>query len=280
MRRSLLPVLIVTVFLCAGCRPDTVELAYKFPEGSTLSYEMISSVRATWDFGTQGEESEEAPGSRGGGSYEVVFDVTETVDSVDDGGATVTLTLERTKVEQDNFPPPTNSSFTVRVDRSGSVTDVLEVDGVAASLLEPEQTSVIRTYRPQLALVPVRLYQEWPGTQEFQGSEFQQLSLVARLERLDRDQEGDFAEFSYRGNGPLLGSFEMPQGTAELSGSATTRGDALLDLDNGVLRSARSSTVYEYEANVVPLDAGTPLTGPLTVEQDLAINLLDSEAGT
>ena len=275
MHRLVCIVVAIVALAAVSCRPETVALAYQFPEGSSLSYEMVSSVRAEWDFGAQGGESE-ATSSSGEGSYEVVFDVTEEVEEVDDNRAIVALDLRRTSVDQDNLTPPTDSSFTVRVNEFGSVTEVIEVDGVAASLLEPEQKSVIRTYRPLLAIEPVRLYQEWPGSQEFQGPEFEQLSLIGRLEKLDRDDAGDFAELSYRGSGPLIGSFELPEGNAELSGSAKTSGRAVIDLDNGVLRTASSSTLYEYEANVVPLDAGTPLTGPLTVEQELELTRVAS----
>ena len=275
MHRLVRVILAVIALVAVSCRPETVALTYQFPEGSSLCYEMVSTVRAEWDFGNQTGESD-AASSSGEGSYEVVFDVTEEVEEVDDNGAIVALDLKRTSVDQDNLTPPTDSSFTVRVNEFGSVTEVIEVDGVAASLLEPEQKSVIRTYRPLLAVEPVRLYQEWPGSQEFQGPEFEQLSLIGRLEKLDRDEAGDFAELSYSGSGPLIGAFELPEGNAELSGSAKTSGSAVIDLDNGVLRTASSSTLYEYEANVVPLNAGTPLTGPLTVEQELELTRVAS----
>lgn len=275
MRRVVLLSLTVVSLLQVSCRPETVALAYKFPEGSSLNYEMVSRVEARWDFGSQEGESEEATASSGEGSYEVVFDVTEEVQSVEEDGAVVALQLRRTSVEDDNLTPPSDSSFTVKVNEFGSVTEVIEVDGVEASLLEPEQKSVIRTYRPLLAVEPVRLYQEWPGSQEFQGPEFEQLSLVGRLEKLDRDDQGDFAELSYSGSGPLIGAFELPEGNAELSGSAETTGEAIIDLDDGLLRTASSNTRYEYEATVVPLAAGTPLSGPLTVEQELELTRVE-----
>jgi hypothetical protein len=277
MRRFVLLSVVALSSIMVSCRPETVALAYQFPEGSSLNYEMVSSVTAEWDFGSQDEETEEATASSGEGSYEVVFDVTEEVQSVEEDGAIVALNLRRTSVEEDNLTPPSDSSFTVKVNEFGSVTEVIEVDGVSANLLEPEQKSVIRTYRPLLAIEPVRLYQEWPGSQEFQGPEFEQLSLVGRLEKLDRDDKGDFAELSYSGEGPLIGAFELPEGDAELSGAAETTGEAIIDLDNGLLRTASSITRYEYEATVVPLAAGTPLTGPLTVEQELELTRVEGE---
>jgi hypothetical protein len=244
----------------SGCRPETVELAYKFPVGSTLNYQMVSIVRASWDIGTKGE-----------GFYRVEFNVREQVQSVDDEGAVVSLDLTRTEVEEDNFTPPSDSSFTVRVNQHGAVLEVIEVDGVAATLLEPEQRSLILTYRPLVSLEPVRLHEEWDALQEFVGPEFEQLKLVGRLEKLDRDAEGDFAGLSYTGSGPLIGTRELPEGNAELSGETRTSGQAIVDLEDGILRTASSKTTYSFDVNVVPDDASNPIAGTLNIEQDLEL---------
>lgn len=250
----------LVALLTPSCRPETVELAYKFPIGSTLTYQMVSTVRANWDIGSKGE-----------GFYRVTFNVSEKVQSVDDQGAVVSLNLTRTAVDENNFTPPSDSSFTVRVDEHGAVLEVIEVDGVAASLLEPEQRSLILTYRPLVSLEPVRLHEEWDALQEFEGPEFEQLKLVGRLEKLDRDAEGDFAGLSYTGSGPLIGTRELPEGNAELSGETRTSGRAIVDLDDGILRTASSSTTYSFEVNVVPEDAANPITGTLDIEQDLEL---------
>ena len=263
----LLAMCIPALLVATGCRPDTVDLAYRFPEGATLTYEMVSRVEAKWDIGGEGE-----------GSYEVAFDVTEEIQSVEENSAVVSLELTRTSVEEDNFTPPTDSSFTVRVDEHGAVLEVIEADGVAASLLEPEQRSLILTYRPLVALKPVRLHEEWDALQQFEGAEFEQLKVVGRLERLDRDEEGDLAALSYTGSGPLIGTRELPEGEAELSGSTDTTGEAVIDLEEGILRTARSSTQYDFEVNVIPEDAANPLSGTLEIRQDLELTRLDEGA--
>ena len=245
---------VLPVLASPACRPDTVDLAYHFPEGERLVYEAVSEVRAHWDIGGEGT-----------GSYRVEFDVTEEIQSVDERGAVVRLDLERTAAEEDNFTPPGDSSFTVRVDPHGAVREVIAVDGVAATLLEAEQRSLIRTYRPLLAVEPVRLYEEWDALQEFEGPEFEEIQVVGRLERLDTDAEGDFAAVDYTGKGPLIGTRELPEGEAELSGSTETDGHAIIGLDDGVLREATSSTTYEFDVTVVPEDAGTPLAGTLNI---------------
>ena len=267
MRKTVAAASIVVALATPSCRPETVDLAYSFPTGSTLNYELVSTVEARWDIGTEGE-----------GSYRVTFDLTEEIQSVDDEGAVVSLELTRTSVEEDNFTPPTDTSFTVRVDEHGAVLEVIEVDGVAATLLEPEQRSLILTYRPLVALEPVRLHEEWDALQEFEGGEFEQLKLVGRLEKLDRDAEGDFAGVSYTGSGPLIGTRELPEGSAELSGETETSGQAVLDLDDGVLRTAASSTTYDFDVNVVPDDAANPIAGTLEIRQDLELTKVEDEA--
>ena len=264
MRKAVVIATMLGLLAATSCRPDTVDLAYSFPEGETLSYEMISSVEARWDIGGEGQ-----------GSYRVAFDVTEEIQSVDEEGAVVSLDLTRTSVEENNFTPPTDSSFTVRVDEHGAVLEVIEVDGIAASLLEPEQRSLILTYRPLVALEPVRLHEEWDALQEFEGAEFEQLNLVGRLEKLDRDEQGDVAALSYNGSGPLIGTRELPEGDAELSGSTSTSGEAVIDLNEGLLRTARSTTDYDFDVNVIPEDTANPISGTLDIRQELELTKVD-----
>ena len=264
MRRTVVAIAVVFVLVSTSCRTDTVDLSYRFPVGSRLTYEVVSQVQAQWNIGTEGS-----------GSYRVTFDVTEEVRSVDEDGAVVSLDLERTSAEEDNFTPPGDSSFTVRVDPHGAVRDVIEVDGVAATLLEPEQRSLIRTYRPLLAVEPVRLYEEWDALQEFEGPEFEEIKVVGRLERLDVDESGEFADVSYTGRGPLIGTRELPEGNAELSGSTSTTGEAIIGLDDGVLREATSTTRYNFDVTVVPEDAGTPLNGTLQINETLELRRVD-----
>ncbi|MDQ3985089.1 MAG: hypothetical protein M3280_01130 [Actinomycetota bacterium] len=248
--------------LLPACRPETVDLVYRFPEGSTLRYELVSAVKASWDL--EGREPDE-------GSYRVAFDLTETVESADQDGAIVSLDLTRTSVEEDNFPPPDSSSMTVGVATNGSVVEIVEVDDVPAGFIEPERRSIIRTYRPQLAAEPVRLYQEWPAEQGFQGPESEQVSLVGKLEGLDTDDQGDFAKLRFRGSGPLIGTAEVAEDTADLDGELRTNIEAMIDLEEGVLRSSSSITTYDFDVSVTPQDATNPITGTLHIEETLEL---------
>lgn len=251
------------VLLLPACRPETVDLVYRFPEGSRLHYELVSTVEASWDL--EGREPDR-------GSYRVVFDLVEAVESADEDGAIVSLDLNRTSAEEDNFPAPDDSSMTVGVANDGSVVEIVEVDGVAANFIEPERRSIIRTYRPQLASEPVRLYQEWSAEQGFQGPEFEQVSLVGKLEALNSDDQGNYAELRFRGSGPLIGTAEVAEGPAELDGELTTNIDASIDLEEGVLRSSSSTTTYDFDVSVTPQDTTNPTTGTLHIEETLELH--------
>lgn len=265
--KRILWALVVGSFLLPACRSDAVTLAYEFPPGSSLTYELVASAKATWDLG----------GDTGEGSYEVTYRVSEQVQESDDEGAVVALQLQRTDVEENNLPAPGDTSFTVRVSPDGSVVEVIEVNGVTAGLLAREQRSIIRTYRPQLALEPVRLYKQWAPEQAFQGSEFEQVKLLGKLARLDTDEEGDFAELSFAGTGPLLGTAQVAEYSAELDGALDTSIDAVLDLDAGVLRSSSSFTNYDFDVSITPEDASSPIDGTLHIEERLDLRRIETD---
>ncbi len=256
--------LALTLVAPVACRTDSVTLAYQYPEGSSVTYRLIADAEAAWDIGT-----------RGGGSYRVVFEVTETVESEDDDGAIVAVEMRPIDVEESGLPSPgaQTRSFTLRLGSKGEVLEVIDVDGIPASVLEPDQLLFIGTYRPPLPVDDVRLDDTWEAEQELQLADVQQqIMTIGSLQGLDKDADGDIAELEYEGAGPLLWSTRLPQGDAELTGSAQTRSDALFDLDEGNLRSAASDTVGDFDVRVVPDDAEAPITGSLHLELDLEVS--------
>jgi hypothetical protein len=251
----------------SACRSDAVDLAYEFPEQDSLVYEMVADAEANWDIA-----------GKGSGSYTVTFEVTETIESVDEQGAVVNVTMDPTEVQEEGgfiAPATTERSFRLQVGHHGEVRDVLEVDGIPASALDPDQRLFIGTYRPLLPLDPVGLDDEWPGSQEFQGEEFQRITTLGTLESLNTDEDGDYAELSYSGRGPLAWQTSLPEGLAELTGSARITGDAELDIEDGFLRSATSTTEGDFDVNVVPEEAGNPISGTLHLELDLDLENLE-----
>jgi hypothetical protein len=266
-----LAVLMLVAAALPACRSDSVDLAYEYPEGEAFVYEMVADAQANWDIA-----------GKGSGSYTVTFEVTEVVESVDEEGATVSVTMDPLDVTEEGFiaPATTERNFTLQVGTHGEVVDVIEVDGIPAQALDPDQRLFIGTYRPLLPLDPVGLEDEWPGSQEFQGEEFQRITTLGTLQSLNRDEDGKFADLSFSGNGPLVWNTSLPEGQARLTGSARISGDARLDLDKGFLRSASSSTDGDFDVNVTPTEASSPITGTLHLELDLTLeNIVKEPAG-
>ncbi|MFN2588303.1 MAG: hypothetical protein ABR613_09340 [Actinomycetota bacterium] len=259
MRRA-----VVLLLALSACRPDTVDLEYRFPAG-VREYRLEAAGSARWDIGGGGE-----------GSYRVIFDVAERVRESDADGAVVEVRMSPIVVEEDGLPAPGSGdrSFALRLDRYGGVTEVLEVDGVDAAQLDPDELVFIGTYRPALPLDPVKLGGQWDSERLFDvGRVFQEIQARGTLESLYLDDDGPVAELSYRGEGPLQWTTQLPQGVAELAGTGTTDQHARFDIDNGVLQEARSTTDGTFEVRVVPTSgAGTPLTGTLELELELTVS--------
>ena len=257
--------------LLPACKSDSVDLAYRYPSGEALVYEMVADAKANWDIAGEGS-----------GSYTVSFQVTEEIESVEEDGAIVSVTMDPTDVKEKGFiaPATTERNFKLKVGAHGEVVDVIEVDGISAQALDPDQRLFIGTYRPLLPLDPVGLEDEWPGSQEFQGEEFQRITTLGTLESLNRDADGEFADLSFSGKGPLVWNTSLPEGQARLTGSARIGGDARLDIDEGFLRSASSSTDGDFDVSVVPVEAGSPIAGTLHLELDLTLeNVAKKQVG-
>jgi hypothetical protein len=248
--------------LGAACRPDTVELAYRFPEGVSR-YRMEAAATARWDIG-----------EAGAGSYRVVFDVSEEVREADGDTAVVEVTMTPVDVEEDGLSSPgaRDLAFALRVDRNGRVLQVLEVDGVDATQLGQEEVAFIGTYRPALPEDPVALGDVWTS-RPVEAEGVPQLATTGKLDSLYEDSGGPVAELSYSGEGPLERAMELPQGTARLTGAATTRAAASFDLERGALRSATSSLAGTFRIRVTPEAAGaTPVTGTLSLDLQLEVS--------
>lgn len=248
--------------LAAACRPDTVELSYRFPEG-IRQYRMEAAATARWDIG-----------EGGAGSYRVVFDVAEEVREEDGDAAVVEVTMTAVDVEEDGLSSPgaRDLAFALRVDRNGRVLEVLEVDGVDATQLSQEEVAFIGTYRPSLPTQPVALGDVWTS-EPVDAEDVPQLVTTGELKSLYEDAEGPVAELSYSGEGPLERTMDLPQGSANLTGEAATRAAASFDLEDGALRSATSSLEGTFRIRVTPAAAGaTPVTGTLSLDLELEVS--------
>ncbi|MEA2446758.1 MAG: hypothetical protein QOK47_395 [Actinomycetota bacterium] len=263
MKRLAIRFLPILLCLLAGCRPDTIDLSYRFPVGKETHYRMEARADATWNLR-----------GRGRGSYTAVFEVTERVTEDAGGEAVLSVVMDPIDVEEDGLPSPglESRSFSLRAGPNGEVLEVLEVDGVPAGVLDNDQIGLIATYRPPLPLEPVPLNGAWNAEQQLElPSVFQQITTIGRLVRLDRDAGGRLAQLDYSGQGPLVRTIALPQGQADLTGSTRILIDARLDIDEGSLREARSSTAGRFDVRVIPPDQKAPIVGSMSLDLDVSL---------
>ncbi|MCA1704110.1 MAG: hypothetical protein LC808_12940 [Actinobacteria bacterium] len=266
MRRLRTILALTLLFSLAACRTDKLDLAYRFSEGTVLKYSMHATAAASWDIGGTGE-----------GSYDVTFEVVEAVQAVEEDGAVVAVSMSPESSSSHGLPAPGPDarSFTLKVGQNGEVREVLEVDGISAQDLNPNDVAFIGTYRPPLPLEPVPLQGSWRSRQEVQvGSVLQELATLGTLTALDRDRNGRTATMVYRGEGPVSWRATLPQGAADLTGTAATSSDAVLDIDGGFLRSAGSTTSGNFDVQVLAQNGGAPLDGTLHLELYLDLRKL------
>jgi hypothetical protein len=267
--RLLLRCALITVLVAApACRPHELDLTYQFTPEDFLTYRLTAAADAVWDIGTSGT-----------GSYRVTFDVSERIVSSDENGAVVAVTMQPVDVTEEGLPSPGSEdrTFTLRVGPSGGVREVIEVDGVPAASLDHDELAFIGTYRPPLPLDPIELHGRWEARQALTLDVVsQELAIEGRLLGLRREDHR-LAELGYSGEGPLTWETTLPQGDATLSGSTTTDGSAVFDIDDGALRSASSTTRGDFDVRVTPTTGNVPITGTLHLDLELHVVRTSSE---
>jgi len=253
----------VLLLVLVACRPDTTDLNYSFQDSTTHTYRMTARAEARWDL--EGE---------GRGSYEVGFDVTETVESVGEDGAVVVVEMVPTGTEEAGLPSPglERRSFSLRLGPNGEVLEVLRLDDVEASDLNQDELAFIGTYRPPLPEQDVALGDRWTQERQIElGSSLQEIEMRGELTGFRRDDSLRLARIAFNGEGPLEWITRLPQGEAQLTGDASTSGTALFDIGNGSLQSATSSTRGDFSVRVLPGDGEAPIVGTLRLDLDLTV---------
>ena len=224
---------------------------------------MEASARASWDLG-----------GSGAGSYEADLEVVETIRAASDAGAVVEVVMRPTRVEENGLAGPSfdERSFALRLGADGEVLEVLEVDGVSASALDTDELAFIGTYRPPLPDRRVRLGDTWEAEQTLELENVsQELVTVGRIERFASGERDEAAGISFEGDGPLRWTLSLPEGEAELSGTASVTGTALIDMGEGLLRSALSRTSGRFDVTVQPADGTTAVGGSLDLILELRV---------
>lgn len=263
MLRLRLIALLLGLLATVACRPNTVDLVYRFEEGQSLTYNLTAEADASWDIGSSGE-----------GSYRISYLVTESVISATADEATIEVTMSPVSVEEEGLPSPgpEDRTFTMSVGQNGRVREVLRVDGLAAATLDPNDLVFIGLYRPPLPIDRVALGDRWTAAQDLSvGEVSQDGASLGSLESFKVIDEVKLAELAYEVSGPVEWSTDLPQGAAELTGSSVTDATTLLDMDNGRLRSAESTTQGEFEVRVLPRGGEAPVIGSLHLDLELRL---------
>lgn len=253
----------MALLLLVACRPDSVDLVYSFEEGSTQTYRMTAHAEAEWDIAGRGE-----------GSYDVSFEVTETVESIDDEGSVVVVEMVPTGAEERGLPSPglERRSFSIRLGPNGEVLEVLRLDDVSASDLDQDELAFIGTYRPPLPENDVALGDAWSQEREIQlGKSSQEIETTGELTGFRRVGAHRLARIGFTGRSPLEWITALPQGEAQLAGDASTHGTALFDIGAGGLEEATSSTRGEFSVRVLPGDGEAPIVGTLRLDLELSV---------
>ncbi|MGH2748949.1 MAG: hypothetical protein ACRDKB_13660 [Actinomycetota bacterium] len=246
-----------------ACRPDGVVLTYDFGAGDTRTFLMRARAEAAWDLGDPGR-----------GSYSVEFEITETIASTSGDRATASIEMVPVAFEEDGLPSPGAAprTFELELGSKGEVIEILEVDGIPASMLDPDQLVFLGTYRPPLPTDRAGIADTWESEQQLElAGSFQQLVTAGTLTSLDRDRHGAIARLAYTGRGPLIRSLDLPQGEARLTGSAESITRAVFDISRGALRRAASTTTGSFDVRIVPGGGDAPVSGSLELTLSLTI---------
>lgn len=258
--------LLVTVLALAGavsCSPrsEPVELAYRFSEDRPSRYTLEASARADWDFGGGGT-----------GSYQALYSVLEEVESNDESGAVIRVTMRSRWIREDNLPAPARgrTSFRLRLGRDGSVLEVLEVQGAPVRELTADELVFIGTFRPPLPARAVRPGAEWEAASGGElGAVFRRIVTRGTLEEVERTPSTTLAALSFAGGAPLVWTTSLGEARAQMSGSADTEARAIFDVDQGRLNQATSSTAGSFTVRVLPGAGQGPLSGRLDLQLEL-----------
>lgn len=257
-------VLAAITLVMTSCRSDKLELRYRY-EVEQLEYVLTARAHADWQIGE--------PGS---GSYTVRFQVEESIEPQEDGGAIVDVTITPLEVTEEGLLPPGSEErrFRLVLGPNGEKLDVLEAGGVPARDLDDDELALLGTYRPPLPLAPVGLGDTWDAQQQVAlKAVFQQVVTTGTLERLQRNSDGNrVAHLSYDGAGPLEQRLALPHGNARLTGDTSIAIDAAFDIDRGVLLDANSVTIGTFDARIIPEGEQAPIVGTLDLRLVLAIH--------
>lgn len=230
-----------------GCRDHTVRIAFRPPVGATYRYVVdVRSVSTTKIEGASAQRREE----------EVRLVAEHTVLARGrDGGVRVRVLVGE--------PGTAAQAFVVRFDRAAQLESIESVEGdqpdIVGALGVPEIFPGAAG-APPIALGPgdewsVDRRIEVPGTL---GST--RLRVQGRLDQFGVTGDEEIARLVSTASMPLSTTTFTEDGTLELDGTQRISQRATYDLDDGAVRTVRSSTVGHFRLRVLP-PAGAVRTG-------------------
>ena len=242
------------VLLLAGCRPDTVDLAFRPAVGARYEYEVrVRSVTTTRLAGAAPRRSVDA----------TVLSATQVVRSAGPDGVRVQVQLRR------RGSPPRN--FDVRFDRAAQLEALETVEGLPASVLGrldlPEVFPGATGGPPDRRLAPG---ERWHTDAPLRLPDGRQTRVQGdgRLVELGIRHGRKVASTVTRTRLPLTAVSDAREGRLSLDGVEVTGVNAARDLADGSVMDASSTTRGTFRLLLSPPagSAGAPVDGTLDVE--------------
>ena len=237
----------------AGCRPDTVRVAFRPAVGSHLRYQVdVRKIRTI----TLGSDAPQRTVD------EASLEADETVLTAGPEGIRVRVELRR----RGSSP----RHFVVVFDRAAQLTAVESVEGLPASILEPFGLSEI--FPAAAGAPPARRLgagERWSidDRLRLQGSAPARLLGSGRLERLGVVDGRKVAAITTATRLPVTSQTDLVNGRLALRGTENTVSSATRELVDGAVERAGSTSTGTYEVELTPPSSqGAPIGGTMVIE--------------
>ena len=237
----------------AGCRPDTVRVAFRPPVGAHFRFQVDVTKTRTIRLGSDAPQRT---------VDQARLEADETVLASGAGGVRVRVELRRIGSAPRHF--------VVLFDRAAQLTAVESIEGLPASVLEPFGLSEI--FPAAAGAPPARPLaagEHWTIDDRLRlaGSAPARLRGDGHLVRLGAVGGREFAAITTTTRLPVTTSTDLQGGHLALNGIERTASDATRDLVDGAVEQAASTTTGNYQVELTPPTAqGTPVAGTMVIE--------------
>ena len=237
----------------AGCRSDTVRVAFRPSVGARFRYQVEVSKTRMIRLGLAAPQRT---------VDHARLEADETVLASGPGGVRVNVELRRAGSAARHF--------VVLFDRAAQLTAVESIEGLPAAILEPFGLSEI--FPAAAGAPPARPLgagERWTIDDQLQlvGSAPVRLRGDGHLVRLGVVGGRKVASINTVTNLPVTSSTDLQGGHVTLTGVEHTASDATRDLLDGAVEQAGSTTTGSYRVELAPSGSqGAPVVGTMTIE--------------